>query len=153
MAGGVVLTKRWTAKLGRPAPLLAFTAWQLVAGGAFLAAMALAVEGLPPRLTVENGVGFLYLGVVGTALAYALWFRGIERLPASATSFLGLASPVSASVLGFVVLGQAYTASQGAGVALVIAAVLLGQIAGRSKGKEGTSDRHPAGHGDPCSCA
>jgi probable blue pigment (indigoidine) exporter len=134
MATGVVLTKRWTERLGRPASLFAFTAWQLVAGGAVLAALALAVEGLPPRLTVENGTGFLYLGVVGTALAYALWFRGIEKLPASAISFLGLMSPLSASVLGFVVLGQAYTSWQGAGVALVLAAVLLGQMGGAGRG-------------------
>lgn len=133
MATGVVLTKRWTGRLGRPAPLFAFTAWQLVAGGMILAVLALAVEDLPPRLTAVNGVGFLYLGVVGTALAYALWFRGIERLPASATSFLGLMSPVAASGLGFVVLGQTYTLQQGAGIVLVFAAVLLGQISGREK--------------------
>ena len=137
MATGVVLTKRWVGRLGRPAPLFVFTAWQLVAGGAVLAVLALAIEGSPPRLTAENGVGFLYLGVVGTALAYALWFRGIERLSASATSFLGLVSPLVASVLGFVVLGQAYTTSQGAGVALVLAAVLLGQITGRRRGGGG----------------
>jgi len=144
MAAGVVLTKRWTTGLGRPASLLVFTAWQLVAGGVFLAALALAVEGLPPRLTVENGIGFLYLGVVGTAVAYALWFRGIEKLPASAASFLSLVSPLSASVLGFVVLGQRHTAWQGAGVALVVAAVVLGQIAGRRKGTEDASGRRTA---------
>ena len=140
MATGVVLTKRWIGRLGRPAPLFAFTAWQLVSGGAVLAVLALAVEGSPPRLTAENGAGSLYLGVVGTALAYALWFRGLERLPVSATSFLGLLSPVSASVLGFVVLGQAYTASQGVGVALVFAAVLLGQLSGGGKRREAAAD-------------
>lgn len=140
MATGVVLTKRWTGRLGRPAPLFAFTAWQLVWGGVVLAVLALAVEGLPPRLTVENGIGFLYLGVVGTALAYALWFRGIERLPASATSFLSLLSPVSASVLGFVVLGQMYATMQGLGVALVFAAVLLGQIGSNRRVKQQAKD-------------
>lgn len=144
MATGVVLTKRWTGSLGRPAPLFVFTAWQLVAGGAVLAILALAFEGMPPRLTIENGIGFLYLGVVGAALAYALWFRGIERLPASATSFLGLMSPLVASVLGFLVLGQAYTASQVVGVALVLAAVLLGKISGGRKSKEDARDQMDA---------
>ena len=152
MATGVVLTKRWTGRLGRPAPLLSFTAWQLVAGGVLLAVLALAVEGLPPRLTAWNGMGFLYLGVVGTALAYALWFRGIERLPASAVSFLGLLSPLSASVLGFVVLGQAYTPWQGAGAALVLAAVLLGQVAAGGKPRAPSPSphrhRHPEGRGE-----
>ena len=128
MATGIVLTKRWVGKLGRPATLFVFTAWQLTAGGVVLTILALAIEGPPPRLTAENGVGFLYLGVVGTALAYALWFRGVERLPVSATSFLSLTSPLVASVLGYVVLGQAYTAWQGVGVALILVAVILGQI-------------------------
>ncbi|MGB3683054.1 MAG: EamA family transporter [Rubrobacteraceae bacterium] len=140
MAAGVVLTKRWIGKLGRPASLFAFTAWQLVAGGTVLAVLALIVEGLPTRLTAVNGVGFIYLGVVGTALAYTIWFRGIEGLPASATSFLGLMSPVAASVLGFVVLGQTYTIQQGIGVVLVFVAVFLGQFSVRkedSGGKDG----------------
>lgn len=141
MATGMVLTKRWTGRLGRPAPLFAFTAWQLVAGGAILAVLALAVEGLPPRMTATNGVGFAYLGVVGTALAYTLWFRGIEKLPASAISFLGLMSPVSASILGFVVLGQTYSTSQSIGVAMVFTAILLGQTAGRRKHVGQTADR------------
>lgn len=141
MATGVVLTKRWTGRLGRPAPLFAFTAWQLVAGGAILAVLALAVEGLPSRMTATNGVGFAYLGVVGTALAYTLWFRGIEKLPASAISFLGLMSPVSASILGFVVLGQTYSTSQSIGVALVFTAILLGQTVGRRKHVGQTADR------------
>src|SRR5690606_21439560 len=44
MATGVVLTKHW----GRPVPLVAFTSWQLIAGGAVLVPIALAVEGRPP---------------------------------------------------------------------------------------------------------
>ena len=144
MATGVVLTKRWTERLGRPVPLFAFTAWQLVAGGASLTLLALAVEGLPPRFTTANSVGFLYLAVVGTALAYALWFRGIEKLPASATSFLGLMSPVSASALGFMVLGQTYTISQGTGVAVILAAVLLGQIGNGRGSKRHARDRADA---------
>ena len=73
MASGVVLTKRW----GRPVPLLAFTSWQLLAGGLVLLPVAVAVEGAPPHLTARNLVGFAWLASGGTAVAYALWFRGI----------------------------------------------------------------------------
>jgi probable blue pigment (indigoidine) exporter len=68
MAAGVVLTKRW----GRPAPLLVFTSWQLVAGGLFLAPLAYLLEGPPPAMSPTNVAGFLYLDLIGTALAYAL---------------------------------------------------------------------------------
>src|SRR2546425_2107257 len=78
-AGGTVLTKRW----GQPAPLLVFTGWQLVAGGLVLLPIALVTEGMPPTLSIKNVVGFSYLAIIGTGLAYALWFRGIERLRAS----------------------------------------------------------------------
>ena len=138
MATGVVLTKRW----GRPAvPLLVFTAWQLVAGGLFLAPLAYLLEGPPPAMGLANGAGFLYLGLVGTALAYALWFRGIGKLPASSVSFLGLLSPVVAATLGFVVLGETLTPAQVLGAVMVFAGVLLGQSAGRTAGSTGSIGR------------
>jgi probable blue pigment (indigoidine) exporter len=123
MATGVVLTKRW----GRPAPLLAFTSWQLLAGGLVLAPVALVVEGAPPALTGTNVLGYLWLATGGTAVAYALWFRGIERLPVARVSLLGLLASVVAALAGWVVLGQTFTLVQTAGVALVLTAVWIGQ--------------------------
>jgi len=123
MASGVVLTKRW----GRPVPLLAFTAWQLVAGGLVLAPLALALEGLPPTLSRGSVAGYLWLGSVGTAVAYSLWFRGIERLPVARVSLLGLLSPVVATSAGWLVLGQTLTPVQAVGATLVLGALWLGQ--------------------------
>ena len=37
-----------------------------------------------PALSPPNLGGFAYLGLVNTGLGYALWFRGIKRLKASA---------------------------------------------------------------------
>lgn len=145
MAAGAVLTKRW----GRPAPLLVFTAWQLLAGGIILALLTLAIEGLPPALTFRNLAGYTYLGLIGTALAYTLWFRGIERLGPTATSFLGLLSPVMALLLGFVVLRQSLSLMQGAGVALVLASVFGGQAFNRGQARPGP--RH--GGALPCQVA
>jgi probable blue pigment (indigoidine) exporter len=152
MATGVVLTKRW----GRPVPLLAFTSWQLVAGGLVLLPVALAVEGPPPHLTGTNLLGYLWLGTVGTAVAYSLWFRGIERLPVARVSLLGLLSPVVATVVGWLVLQQGMTGTQLAGAGMVLGALWLGQRTwpssadrdahGRAAG--GTVHHHPdrAGH-------
>jgi probable blue pigment (indigoidine) exporter len=123
MATGVVLTKRW----GRPVPLLAFTSWQLVAGGLVLAPIALVIEGAPPALTTANLLGYLWLATGGTAVAYVLWFRGVEHLPVARVSVLGLLSPVVATAAGFVVLDQSLTAVQLVGAATVLAAVWTGQ--------------------------
>lgn len=124
MATGTVLTKRW----GQPAPLIVFTAWQLVAGGLILVPLAISIEGIPSSLSPTNISGFLYLGLIGTGMAYALWFRGIQRLKASTVTFLALLSPVSAMTIDFLILGRALTGVQLAGAVLVIGAVVTAQI-------------------------
>lgn len=123
MAAGVVLSKRWTT----PAPLLAVTGWQLVAGGVVLLPVTLVVEGLPPALTAANVGGFVYLGVIGGALSYALWFHGIRVLAATQVTFLGLLSPVVATAVGWLVLSQGLTALQVAGAVVVLGALVVAQ--------------------------
>ncbi|BDB22719.1 hypothetical protein CTP10_R00450 [Cupriavidus sp. P-10] len=79
--------------------------------------------------TLANWLGYGWLSIVGAGVTYALWFRGVARMPSSAVSALGLLSPVSATALGFLVLGQALTAVQAVGALLVLASVWLGQRA------------------------
>lgn len=134
MALGIVLTKRW----GRPSdvPVIAFTGWQLTAGGLLLAPFAILFEGGSRTISAANVGGYLYLGLVGTALAYTLWFRGIDRLPATAVSFLGLLIPIVATLAGWVAYRQALTAPQFAGVALVLGSIVVAQRpSGTSKGR------------------
>ncbi len=141
MAIGVVLTKRWQA----PVPLLALTGWQLVAGGVLLVPLALAAEGVPGHLTADNVAGYLYLGVVGTGVAYALWFRGLRRLSPASLTFLGLLSPLVATVVGWVVLGQALTGWQVAGAVVVIASVVVAQSAPGATASQPAREVSPAG--------
>jgi probable blue pigment (indigoidine) exporter len=124
MASGVVLTKRW----GRPTRLLTATGWQLTAGGLVLLPVALLVEGPPPALTAGNLTAYTWLALAGTGIAYTAWFRGIDRLPVSSLTFLGLLSPLVATLLGWLALNQQLTAVQLAGVGLVVAAVALPQL-------------------------
>ena len=120
MATGIVLSKRW----GQPAPPLTTTAWQLITGGLTLLIALLVFEGLPTTtLTASNIGGYLYLSLVGTAFAYVMWFRGIAALPASATAFLGLLSPVVAMLLGWAVAGEVLTQLQMVGALLVLSSV------------------------------
>jgi len=126
MGTGVVLTKRW----GRPVGLVTATGWQLVAGGLLLLPLAFALEGPPPIFTSRNWLGAVWLATVGTGVAYTLWFRGIERLPVSSLSFLGLLSPLTATVLGWVVLDQSLTVGQLGGATLIATTVIGTQIAG-----------------------
>jgi drug/metabolite transporter, DME family len=63
----------------------------------------------------------LFLGVVPTAVAYVLFARGLRRLSASETATLTLAEPLTAGLLGAVVLSEPVTGMSAAGAGLVLA--------------------------------
>jgi probable blue pigment (indigoidine) exporter len=126
-ATGVVLTKRFP-----PAPSrLAATAWQLLLGGAVLVPLMLLVEGTPPALSPRNVAGFAYLGLVGTALSFVLWFNGIRLLPPAAPPLLGLASPITGAALGWLLLGQDLSPMQLFGFVVTVGAIAYGALIAR----------------------
>ena len=123
MGLGTVLVKQWKP----PVSLMVFTAWQLAIGGAMLLPVALITEGPFTEVTRTNLWGFIYLGLIGTALAYALWFRGINKLSPTAASYLGLLSPVVATLIGYMFLQETFSPVQMTGVAIVLVSVVIGQ--------------------------
>lgn len=123
MACGTVLTRKWRP----PVPLLTFTAWQLTAGGVLLLPVSLWAGPDFPAPTPGHLIGLAWLGLVGAALTYVLWFRGIARLEPSMVAPLGFLSPLTAILLGWVFLDQTLTSVQMAGVALVLGGIWLGQ--------------------------
>lgn len=124
MASGIVLTKRWK----RPVGVLLFTGWQLTAGGLVLLPVLLAIEGLPSQINGTNVIGFLYLICLGSLFGYSIWFRGVDRLPALAVSFLGLISPIVATILGYLFLNQLLSVIQLVGALIIIGAIVVAQL-------------------------
>lgn len=122
---GFVLVKTWRP----PVRLATFTAWQLVFGGLLLVPVALLVEGAPPALDARAVGGFAFLGLVGTVAAYAGWFAGLRRLPAAAVSLVGLLNPVTGTVVGVALAGEAFGPVRLLGMVLVLGGALLGQPA------------------------
>jgi|UPI0004B17633 probable blue pigment (indigoidine) exporter len=127
MACGMVLSRKWQP----PVSLLTFTAWQLTAGGLLLVPVALLLEPAIPVLTMTNVLALTWLGLIGMALTYLLWLRGVTRLDSSVVSPLLLLSPVTAVLLGWLFLDQTLTALQIAGGIFVIGSIWLGQRANR----------------------
>lgn len=125
MAAGTYLTRRWQPRM----PVLAFTGWQLLAGGLMLAPVAWAVDQPLPALTTTQVLGYAYLSIAGALLAYALWFRGIACLSPVAVSSLGLLSPLTAMLLGWALLGQSMTGWSMAGMVTVLGSILAVQWA------------------------
>ena len=120
-----VLTKRW----GRPEGMtsIGVTGWTFLFAGLTLLPVTLIVEGVPDHLTGRNIGGIIYLVLISGILAYALWFWGLQRLSASAVTFLTLLNPVTAAVLGWVVLDQRLNAWQLVGAFVILVSVVLGQ--------------------------
>ena len=131
MAAGTYLARRWRPDV----PVLAFTGWQLLAGGLMLVPVAWAVEPPLPSLSTTQVLGYAYLSIVGALVAYALWFRGIARLSPVAVSSLGLLSPLTAVLLGWALLGQAMTGWSLVGLLTVLGSVLAVQRAASRRGQ------------------
>jgi DME family drug/metabolite transporter len=80
----------------------------------------------PTWLLHADGIGLaLFLGIVPTALAYLLFASGLKRLSASETATLTLAEPLTAGVLGAVVLAESVTGPALAGAGLVLAGLIV----------------------------
>lgn len=125
MAFGTVLTRRWAP----PVSSLTFTTWQLTAGGLLLFPVALLLEPALPAPTLANVLGIAWLGLIGAAFTYLLWFRGLSKLEPAAVASLGFLSPLVATLLGWGVLGQNLSPVQVIGMVAVLVGVWMGQRA------------------------
>lgn len=129
MAAGTVMSRRWQP----PVSALTVTAWQLAAGGVLLLPPTLLLAPLPAPVSATNLLGLAWLGIVGAALTYILWFRGIARLGPGAVAPLGLLSPVAAVLLGWALAGETLTPIQWLGLAAVLGSILAAQHAARAR--------------------
>lgn len=127
MAAGTVLSRRWQPEVSP----LTFTTWQLTAGGLLLLPVSLLLEPALPPLTMLNITGLVYLGLIGAALTYLLWFRGLAILGPNSVASLGFLSPLTAVLLGWFILDQQLSLLQCAGVLVVVGSVWLSQVANR----------------------
>jgi drug/metabolite transporter, DME family len=93
------------------------------------AVVLLPTAAISPRDTVEVlQVGWpwlVYLGVVPTALAYALYTTALRSVPASVAAIVGLLEPLTATVLGILLFGEALGLLGGLGALLLLLAVSL----------------------------
>ncbi len=139
---GFVLTRRWGADI----PPLTMTAWQLIAGSLVVAPLAIAVEGAPPALDAPALLGFAYVILVATAIAYAAWFTGLARLPGAVVGVIGLLNPVTGVLLGVWLAHEPFGPAQLIGLALVVVGVLAGTLT-----RPRTAALEPAGPASPAS--
>lgn len=68
---------------------------------------------------------FLYLGLIPTALAYALYTVGLSQTPATHAGIATLLEPLTAAILGVTLFGERLGTAGTLGAALLLAALLL----------------------------
>ena len=77
------------------------------------------------------------LAVLSTSIAYLIFFRIIARAGPSFVSLVTMLVPLSAIVLGFLVLGEKLSVHELIGAAVILGALVI--IDGRALGKLGIS--------------
>ncbi|WP_422124113.1 EamA family transporter [Planococcus sp. X10-3] len=78
----------------------------------------------------------LYLGFATTSLAYILFSRGLKRIPSSSAVTLSLAEPLTASVLGVLIVGEVLSGLSWAGIGLLLGGILVLTLGKRRKAEE-----------------
>ena len=103
---------------------LAIALWQLVAALAVTVMGLVVVEGSPHLWPIHPPalLALIFAALVGSALAYLLWFEIVRRLPATSAALGVLGAPVVGFVASVLVLGERPTVPDIIGSVLILAA-------------------------------
>jgi len=104
--------------------MLEANAFQVLGGAAALLAVLLLVAPTPvPRFTPALGITVVWMGVLGTAIAYSLWFTLLAETRAAKLSAYVFLVPVVALTASAVIFGERLSPLQFVGVGLVLLAI------------------------------
>ncbi|MGP1282538.1 MAG: DMT family transporter [Parasphingopyxis sp.] len=118
----------------RAHPILTLIAWAMLWGALFDALFALATVGPPvvePRFTYFAGI--LYLGVIGSAVTFPIYFGLIREIGAAQAAYTGVIVPIVAMVFSTFLEGYVWSPLAIGGAVLAIAGLLYAMRARRPK--------------------
>lgn len=119
---GQILVKRWGAGI-HP---LSLASGPMAICSLVLGTLALIFErGRPVVLNAASVGSILYLALVGSALAFSLYFYLLARRPATWVALVAYTSPAVAVLVGVLVLDEPFTIRLVIGTAAVLGGVLL----------------------------
>jgi DME family drug/metabolite transporter len=98
--------------------------WVFAVSAALLLPIGLAA-GVGPLVSADGAAMVLWLGAVSLAASYLLFGRGIAGVAVATATTLSLSEPLTASILGVVVLDEELTAQTLAGMLLVFAGLVV----------------------------
>jgi drug/metabolite transporter (DMT)-like permease len=112
-------------KWARPdADPIALTVWQLVVGLICLAILVPVVEGSlqVAQASTTAWIALVFSGVIGSGVAFFLWFTIVRRVPAMTAALGVLSVPAVGVVSSMILLGERPTVTDLIGFALIFAA-------------------------------
>lgn len=109
----------------------------LFVAGAVLLLPALVSADLAWLLSPAGWAMVLWLGLGATGVSYVLFQHGLARLSASTVATLSLAEPVTATLLGVLVLRESLSALTSVGIAVVLLSLLLVAAPARRRRRAG----------------
>ena len=104
---------------------VAMAAPQMVIGGVILLIISLTIEPLPERISMVSIGAIAYLGLMGSAVAFQMFYWLMKRMSVSRVSSMMLVHPVVAVIIGSVFLDEVLGVRVLAGGAMVLAGLAL----------------------------
>ena len=84
---------------------------------------------------INGWLMMLHLGIVATALSYWFFASGLKTVAASTAVTLSLAEPLTAAILGIVVVGERINVVSSLGLVLILSALVLLIVPDRGEGR------------------
>jgi len=117
---GSILVKKW----GEGVHPISIAAVPMGITALLMGALALVAErGRPVHFDTPSVLAVLYLGIMGSAVPFTVYFWLLKQQTATRMSLINYATPVIAVAVGTLFMGEPFTARIAAGTALVLVGV------------------------------
>lgn len=117
----------WSSQVMRSIGPIAFTTMAMGVGAAGLSALSFIKGSFAPIVdfSVISWLAVAYLGAIGAALTFYLWSFVLERTTATRVAVSVAVNPVSAAIVGSLLLGEPMSWALGLGIATIFAGIWL----------------------------
>ncbi len=93
--------------------------------GAIMLSPILFTQDISWIMQTSGWVMMIHLGIIATALSYYLFVKGLEFIPVSSAVTLSLAEPLTAAILGVIVVGERLSYTSWAGLIVILSGILV----------------------------